>query len=158
MENGEELHPQFWRLHFRGECSLFVLGGAFQHHLEAVAGDNTVKKQLKKNAYVDNIMGLVANEDQAIQFKEEAIKIMEKRQFPLAKWESNIQSLNDNGEKSYTKLLGINWNKKRDTHVVDESSEVPTKVTQRAMIKKLASIYKPSGLLSPTLAVGKPLY
>ena len=82
----------------------------FQHHLETVAGDDTVKKQPKENTYVDNIMGLVANEDQAIQFKEEAIKIMEKGQFPLAKWESNIQALNDDCEKSDTKLLGINWN------------------------------------------------
>ena len=83
---------------------------------------------------------------------------MEKRQFPLAKWESNIQVLNDDGEKSDTKLLGINWNKKRDTYAVDVSSEVPTKVTQRAMLKKLASIYDPLGLLSPALVDGKHLY
>ena len=85
MENGEELHLQSCRLLFGGESSLFVLGGVFQHHLETVVGDNTIKKQLKENTYVDNIMGLVANEDQAIQFKEEAIKIMQKRQFPLVK-------------------------------------------------------------------------
>ena len=103
----------------------FVLGGVFQHHLETVAGDDTVKKQLKENIYVDNIMGLVANEDQAIQFKEDAIKIMEKKQFPLAKWESNIQALNDDGEKSDTKLLGINCNKTRDTYRVSQE-KLPT--------------------------------
>ena len=59
---------------------------------------------------------------------------------------------------SDTKLLGINWNKRRDTYAVDVSSEVPTKVTQRAMLKKLASIYDPLGLLSPTLVDGKHLY
>ena len=114
---------------FGGESSPFALGGVFQHHLETVAGDDTVKKQLKENTYVNNTMGLVANEDQAIHFKEEAIKIMEKGQLPLAKWESNIQSLNADGEKSDTKLLGINWNKRRrDTYAVDVSSEVPAKV------------------------------
>ena len=41
---------------------------------------------------------------------------------------------------------------------MDVSSEVPTKVTQRAMLKKLASIYDPLGLLSPTLVDGKHLY
>ena len=99
MENGEELHLQFCRLPFGGESSPFVLGGVFQHHLETVTGDNTVKKQLKENTYVDNIIGLVSHEYQAIQFKEEAIKITEKRQFPLAKWESNIQALNADGEE-----------------------------------------------------------
>ena len=126
--------------------------------METVAGDNTAKEQFKENTYVDNIMRLVANEDQAIQFKEEAIKIMEKGPFPLAKWESNIQALNEDGKKSDTKLLGINWNKRRDTYAVDVSSEEPTKVTQRAMLKKLASIYNSLGLLSPTLVDGKHLY
>ena len=60
---------------------------------------------------MDNVMGLVNNEEQAVQFKEEAIRIMEKGQFPLAKWESNIQLLDENSEKIDTKLLGINWNK-----------------------------------------------
>ena len=78
MENGEELYLRFCRLPFGGASSPFVLDGVFQHHLETVAADNTIKKQLKENTYVDNIMGLVANKDQATQFKEEAIKIMEK--------------------------------------------------------------------------------
>ena len=65
--------------------------------METVAGDNAVKKQLKENNYIDNIMGMMANED-------EAIKIMEKGQFPLAKWKSNIQVLNDDGDKSDTEL------------------------------------------------------
>ena len=41
---------------------------------------------------------------------------------------------------------------------MDVSSEVPTKVTQRTMLKKLATIYDPLGLLSPTLVDGKHLY
>ena len=62
MENGEELHLRFCRLPFEGESSPFVLGGVFQHRLETVVGDDTVKKQLKENTYISNIMGLVANE------------------------------------------------------------------------------------------------
>ena len=48
MENGEELYLRFCRLPFGGESSPFVLGGVFQDHLETVAGDNTVKKNLRK--------------------------------------------------------------------------------------------------------------
>jgi len=117
-----------------------------------------VKKQLKENTYVDNVMGLVNDKEQAVQFKEEAIRIMEKGQFPLAKWESNMQLLDESNEKVDTKLLGINWNKQKDTYAVDVYSEVPTKVTQRSMLKRLASIYDPLGLLSPALVDGKHFY
>ena len=105
-EHGEELHLRFCRLPFGGESSPFVLGGVFEHHLETTTGDETVKKQLKRNTYVDNIMGLVTNEDHAHEFKEEATRIMEKGKFPLAKWESNVKTLNDEQDKTEMKLLG----------------------------------------------------
>jgi len=157
-ESGDELHLRFCRLPFGGESSPFVLGGVFQHHLQTVDGSDAVKKQLKENTYVDNVMGLVNDKEQAVQFKEEAIRIMEKGQFPLAKWESNMQLLDESNEKVDTKLLGINWNKQKDTYAVDVYSEVPTKVTQRSMLKRLASIYDPLGLLSPALVDGKHFY
>ena len=107
------------------------------------------------------MIGLVANEDQAIQFKEDSIKVGDKGQFPLAKWESNVQlaSIRDT-DKSETKLLGINRNKNRDTwsRSVDLSSEVPDKVTKRTVLKNLASIYDPIGLLLPLFVDGKCLY
>ena len=66
--------------------------------------------------------------------------------------------LDENDEKIDTKLLGINWNKQKDTYAVDVSSDIPTKVTQRSMLKRLASIYDPLGLLSPALVNGKHLH
>ena len=78
--------------------------------------------------------------------------------FPLAKWESNIQTLNNDTEKSDTKLLGFNWNKNRDTYLVDVSSQVPENFTQRTMFKKLASIYYAIGLISPILMDRKHLF
>ena len=44
-------------------------------------------------------MGLVANEHQGKQFREEAVKIMEKSKFPLPKWESNLKLLNDDDQE-----------------------------------------------------------
>ena len=156
-QHGEELHLRFCRLPFGGQSSPFVLGGVFEHHLETTTGDETVKKQLKRNSYVDNIIGLVTNEDRAHEFKEEATRIMEKGKFPLAKWESNIKTLNDEQDKMETKLLGINWNKENDTFAADVHLEMPENVTQRTILKKLASIYDRLGLISPTLVDGKHL-
>ena len=67
--------------------------------METVADNEAVKRQLKENTYVDNVKGLVHNEDEATQFKEEAIQIMGKGQFSMAKWESNIQMVDDSVEK-----------------------------------------------------------
>ena len=93
---------------FGGESSPFVLGCILEHHIETVSSDENVKEQLKLNTYVDNVMEGVANEHQGKQFREEAVKIMEKSKFPLTKWESNLKLLNDDDqEKVTTKLLGV---------------------------------------------------
>ena len=63
---------------FGGESSPFVLGCILEHRIETVSGNGNVKEQLKLNTYVDNVMGLIANEHQGKQFREEAVKIMEK--------------------------------------------------------------------------------
>ena len=110
---------RFCRVPFGGESSPFCLAGVIEHHLESVEGDKEVISQLKENTYVDNIMGLVRDEKEAEEFKSESIKIMKKGMFPLAKWESNIASINDDKDKVKTKLLGVEWNKEHDTYAVE---------------------------------------
>ena len=82
-ENEVETHYRFCSLPFGGESSLFVLGCILEYHIETVSGDENVKEQLKLNTCVDNVMGLVTNENQGKQFREEAVKIMEKGKFML---------------------------------------------------------------------------
>ena len=130
----------------------------FRPHLETLGGGETVKKQLMENTYVNNVMRLVSNEDQGTQFIDESIRILGKDQLPFAKWESNLKSLNDEHGRADTKLLGINWNKERDTYSVEVSYDLPASVTQRTMLKTLATNYDPVGLLAPTLVDGKHLY
>ena len=78
---------------------LQLIKGASHDLIETVSGDENVKEQLKLNTYVDNVMGLVANKHQGKQFREEAVKIMEKGKFPLTKWESNLKLLNDDDQE-----------------------------------------------------------
>ena len=107
LNEGIEKHYRFCRVPFGGESSPFILGGVIQYHLETVQGDDEVKEALKENTYVDNMMGLVANEIDAEKFKVKATNIMSKGKFPLGKWESNLEQLNDDRERVKTKLLGI---------------------------------------------------
>ena len=56
-----------------------------------------------------------------------------------------------------TKILGLNWDKQRDTFKV----EIPTEsqpLTKRNILKTLASIYQPLGFISPVLLIGKILF
>ena len=109
-EDGVETHYRFCHLPFGGESSPFVLGCTLEHRIETVSGDENVKEQLKLNTYVGNVMGLVANENHGKQFREEAVKIMEKDKFPLTKWESKLKLLNDDNQKksqpNFSECLG----------------------------------------------------
>ena len=91
---------------------------------------------MKLNTYVDNVTGLGANEHQGKQFREEAVKIMEKSKFPLTKWESNLKLLNDDDQKKITtKLLGMPWNKEKDTYCVDMEIMNSTIIMKQTNVK-----------------------
>ena len=102
-------------------------------------------------------MGLVSTEEEAKNFKSKATEIMSKGKFPLGKWESNIEALNDNKERAKMKLLGVGWNKKDDTFAVEVGINETATITKR-MLKTLSSIYDPLGLMSAILVEEKHLY
>ena len=83
---------------------------------------------------------------------------MNKGKFPLGKWESDIEALDNDKERAKTKLLGVVWNKKDDTFAVKIEINATATITKRTMLKTLASIYDPLGLMSPILVEGKHLY
>ena len=157
-KDGPERHYRFCRVPFGGVSSPFMLGGVIKYHLETTEGEESVNESLKEDTYVDTVMGLLSTEGEAKEFKGEATEIMSKGQFPLGKWESNIDALKDDKDRVETKLLGVGWNKKEGTFAVElEVKETPT-VSKRAMLKKIASFYDPLGLMSPILDEGKHLY
>ena len=106
--------------------------------------------------------------------KEIAREIMSDASFELHKWHSNEPQLEDrphytpHEEQSYakqqlqaqsseSKLLGVKWNKREDSIAVQfpATSSTPTK---REVLSKLAKIYDPLGLASPTTLQGKQIY
>ena len=58
---------------------------------------------------------------------------------------------------SETKLLGLPWNKKRDTLAVAFPRDA-AEATKREVLAKVARIYDPLGLASPTSLTGKLIY
>ena len=123
--------------------------------------------------YVDDLVTGGESLQEVEKIKSDFIELFEKGGFKLHKQHSNKPKLetNDlNSEKELhfakeylgtkaneTKILGLNWDKQRDIFRV----EIPTesqRLIKRNILKTLASIYDPLGLISPVLLIGKILF
>ena len=90
----------------------------------------------------------------------------------MHEWHSNIDSLeapcsNENcestfakqqlGNQSETKLLGLGWDKRKDSISVVKAVEKPV-TTKRNALSQLAKLNDPLGLVSSTMMIGKNLF
>ena len=105
-----------------------------------------------------------------LDLKETTVAIFEEAKFELHKWHSNESVLEaksepDDGKQSYAKdqlgvkareakLLGLPWNKNNYTISVTFPQPI-AETTKREMLRFLASIYDPLGLVSPITLSGK---
>jgi hypothetical protein len=111
----------------------------------------------------------------AQNLKESAISILGEACFKLHKWHSNEPILETDNqpssepersyskeqlgvEKGETKLLGLAWDKRRDTIGVTFPDVQPAAPTKRSILGAIAKIYDPLGLVSPVTLAGKTLY
>ena len=112
--------------------SPFLLGGTIDLHLDTVQSEypETVQ-EIRKDLYVDDVIGGSETETEMTKFKQESIKIFESGGFTLHKWHSNLLSLKlhhgmeGTGESTCAKqelnvkyeasILGMAWNKTVDT-------------------------------------------
>ena len=156
--NGQVEHLRFTRVPFGVESSPFMLGATLQHHfnLQPEEYQNTIES-LKENTYVDNLMKTGSDIADLEDFKREATEILENAKFPVHKWESNVEELDN--ESNPSKILGHKWNKREDTlEIRAEPTKEETPVTKRHILKELSSIYEPLGIISPTMVEGKRIY
>ena len=157
--NGVEEHLRFTRVPFGVEASPFMLGATLQHHfnLQPEEYENTVES-LIENTYVDNLMKTGSDITELEDFKREATTILEDAKFPVHKWESNIEELDN--ESNPSKILGHKWDKREDTLEIQAESvnDEETPVTKRHILKGLGRVYDPLGIISPTMVEGKHIY
>ena len=156
----------------------FLLGGILQCHLDQHKTDDEYQQTAEivaEDTYVDDVIGGGDTVAEVRSFKEKTIKILGDAQFELHKWHSNIPEIASNVEEiinedeiTYTKdqlnqcrkessILGVPWNEQEDTITVN----IPKgtfEATKRGVLKFLASIYDPLGIISPILLKGKILF
>ena len=112
---------------------------------------------------------------EAQERKRKATEVFDDAKFVLHKWNSNVPELEDHrdvkeaddelsfakqqlgAQPSESKMLGLPWNKEKDTlTVLFPHNQTPS--TKRGVLSKLAKVYDPMGLASPLTLGGKLIY
>ena len=157
--------------------SPFLLNGTIAEHLQKSKEKypELVKyiEEIQKTLYVDDLITGGATLQEVKAIKNTAIQVFADAKFSLHKWHSNIKELEETEGKnqsdisfakqelgtnmSESKILGVSWNKEEDTFGVD-FDKTPQDHTKRGILKFLASIYDPLGLVSPVTLIGKDVY
>ena len=168
---------RFTRALFGLTFSPFLLGGVLKHHLDAWEDRYPeIVKQLREGLYVDDLITRGTTVAEIQTQKEKTIEVFDDATFTIHKWHSNVpelepknQSPSEISELTYAKsqlagieqpdgkLLGVPWDRKHDTISVTLTPDAEP-VTKRSILSKLAQIYDPLGLASPTTLTGKLVY
>ncbi len=168
---------RFTRALFGLTCSPFLLGGVINQHLDNWEDQYPeIVKELRDGIYVDDLMTGGTTVKETEQKKATAVEVFEDATFTIHKWHSNAPELEpisevptEPEETTYAKsklggveqpegkLLGLPWNRKQDTLSVTLTKEYDT-ATKIGVLSKMAKIYDPLGLISPTTLVGKLIY
>ena len=153
--------------------SPFLLGGTLKVHLQKFAKKYPdCVKELQDGTYVDDL-NLGGNTHKEVNvLKKTAIHVMNEGGFQLHKWHSNVEELesdqSEDRENTYAKsslgtksseckLLGVPWNKRKDTmSVIFPKSEEQS--TKRVLLRTIAKVYDPLGITAPLMLTAKTLY
>ena len=155
--------------------SPFILEGTLKKHFENYRESfKELIKIIENDRYVDDLVTGRNNLEEIKEIKQNSVQLFKKRGFNLHKWNSNVpelesensnqseltyakQVLNQGGNE--TKILGLEWNKRNDTlSVVTPTFKKNHQLNKRNILSELASVYDPTGLISPAHLNGIILY
>ena len=169
---------RFTRALFGLAPSPFLLGGVIEQHLESWSERLPQSvAEILRSLYVDDLISGGPTVTKAKELKSHAMAIFSDAGFELHKWHSNVPELEENprdcvndSEDTYakqqlnanvsgegSKLPGLKWDKVADTLPITFPQE-RAEPTKREILGKLARIYDPLGLASPTTLQGKFIY
>ena len=150
---------------FGSASSPFMLAATLRLHLSKY--NSQIVHNIQQNLYVDNVISGSPTEESAIQYFNEARKIMSDANFNLRSWASNSQHLQtlarDNqviDENQLVNVLGLYWNTTEDricfiSKPLDSTSS--SVVTKRSILQDSSRVYDPLGILSPVTIRAKLL-
>ena len=155
---------EIWRLKklpFGVNCSPFILNAVICHHLrqeEDACTSESVRqiiRTLLESFYVDDCLTSLPSKKDADVFKETSIALMANAGMELRKWRGNSIASKDNAAD---KALGICWELPSDElHLPSSSVDLPTQWTRRSLLRTVAALFDPLGLMSPVTITGRIL-
>ena len=155
---------RFTRLVFGPIQSPFILEATLQSNLSKYEKTYPTEiEEIKSSMYVEDLISRGNNETEVVHLKNKSKIIFKEGGFLSHKWYLNNPRLEEcdsdrnNSELPYakqqlerksreTKILGIHWNKARDTFEI-RFPLVKCKATNRNILRKFASIYDPLGFV-----------
>nr|XP_022902869.1 uncharacterized protein LOC111415413 [Onthophagus taurus] len=166
MEQSNITTYRMKRVTFGIISSPFLLAATLRKHFE----DQPEKLQntasiLSKSFYVDDLVTAASTLDEAQNLYSESMQILQAANMNLRKWRSNdatMMAVFQTNEKvtrqGERKVLGILWHTLHDELGVSvQSEEEDTVPTKRKVLKTVAKIYDPLGLLGPCTVKSKIL-
>jgi len=115
--------------------------------------------------YVDDLITGTDNFDTALSLQQELIDMLRKGGFTMRKWASNHPALLEHlspedverklllsfGNEDVIKALGLLWNPTTEKLIFCVPLNQDNVLTKRSVLRSIASIYDPLGLLSPVI-------
>ena len=166
---------RFTRVLFGLNQSPFILGATIKAHLNGCEAEfpNEVA-EIKQSLYVDDVILGAESVKKVEHLKTTAISIFNQAKFTLHKWhsnrptletESNIEEATDQSfakeqlgtKDKEIKLLGLMRDTLEDT-VSIQLEKNNKQFTKRGVLKQLAAIYDPLGLVSAVTLIGKIIF
>ena len=152
------------RVVFGLTCSPFLLGAVLEYHFSNVLRDlegrfcerwtKEIVKKLAKSFYVDNCTTSVRSEEELNCFIREGKEILSAGGFELRGWEFT----HDSSEKDTTQVLGILFNKARDTISINPpilGDLADEKMSKRSILSVAHKIFDPIGFTCPVTLIPK---
>jgi hypothetical protein len=163
VDEGNVEEYRFCRVPFGVISSPFLLGATIDHHLSMYKSDIATK--IRKDIYVDNLITGASNIAEAMELYTKSKSMFQEASMNLREWITNYKSVNefipseDRANDEVVKVLGHHWDVNEDTIRLKEPKPILDKpeITKRDVLKTLASVFDPLGLLSPVLLRGKVL-
>lgn len=149
--NGTLKEYRHTRVMFGATCSPFILGAVLEYHLTHVKEDDKeIANTLLQSLFVDNCVTSVETIEEMETFKEAATRIMDEAKMELRMWMCSDKSLDP--AAAITTVLGLKWDRKRDTLAIMAKSNQPSMtVTKRNILSVVHKVYDPIGFTVPAV-------
>ena len=120
---------------------------------------------MENDMYVDDLVTGGNNLEEVKEIKQNSVQLFKKESFNLHKRNSNVPELesenSNQSELTYAKQAltqGSNETNTDTISVVTPTFKKNHQLTKRNILSELASVYDPTGLISPAHLIGKILY